>query len=133
MQRSASSPNEPNTATSRILTWASVIMLVLSAPLLFNLIGRLEIESRSRESANLMATQVHKAEDKKRQLQTRLEYVTSEAYVEQRARVEYRYVKRGEIAVVPPSTGGVAQPAHLWIDDTPQPEPESTPTPTLAP
>lgn len=104
---------------TRLLTWAALILLILSLPLMFNLMGRLDAEARTRMAVDQMSTRVAEAEAKRDQLKARLEYVTSEAYVERRARVEYRLVRRGEILIVPPSVQNAAPPRGIWLDATP--------------
>lgn len=94
-------------------------MLVLSFPLIFNLVGRLDAQSRAQAGVDQVSTQVSRSEAKRDQLKARLDYVTSEAYVEWRARVEYRLTKKGEIAVVPPATQTLALPQRTWLDDAP--------------
>lgn len=108
----------------RVLTWAALILLILSLPLMFNLMGRLDAETRTRMAVNQMSTRVAEAEARRDQLKARLDYVTSEAYVERRARVEYRLVRRGEIPIIPPSVQNAAPPRSIWLDATlPAPQP----------
>jgi len=117
----ASPQTEPRDGTDRLLIWASIVMLVMAAPLVFNLVGRLDVESRTRTAVDRVSTQVGWSEAKNAKLKARLEEVTSEAYVEQRARVEYRYVRKGEVAVIPVDDQNIAQPRRTWLDDTPEP------------
>ncbi|MCS7062268.1 MAG: septum formation initiator family protein [Anaerolineae bacterium] len=116
-------PLEESSANlSRLLIWASLILLVLSLPLLFNLMGRLQAETRAREAVEQMSTQVAEIEARRDAFKARLEYVTSEAYVEQRARVEYRLVREGEIPIIPSAGQNAAQPRSIWLDMTPMPK-----------
>ncbi len=117
----ASPQPEPRDGTDRLLVWASIVMLVMAAPLVFNLVGRLDVESRTRTAVDHVSTQVGWSLAKNAKLKARLEEVTSEAYVEQRARVEYRYVRKGEVAVIPVADQNIAQPRRTWLDDTPEP------------
>ncbi len=110
---------DPSAGPARLLTWTALILLILSLPLLFNLMGRLDAEAHVRTAVDQLSTQVAQAEARRDQLKARLDYVTSEAYVERRARVEYRLVRRGEIAVVPPSVQNAAPPRAIWLDATP--------------
>jgi cell division protein FtsB len=108
---------------TRLLTWAALILFILSLPLMFNLMGRLDAEARTRMAVDQMSTQVAQAEARRDQLKARLDYVTSEAYVERRARVEYRLARRGEIPIIPPSVQNAAPPRGIWLDVTSFPQP----------
>ena len=121
--QSATPFQDPSAGPSRLLTWAALILVILSLPLLFNLMGRLDAEARTQQAVDRMSTQVGEAEAKRDQLKARLEYVTSEAYVERRARVEYRLARRGEIPIIPPAVQNAALPKGIWLDTTPAPQP----------
>lgn len=107
---------------TRLLTWAALILLILSLPLVFNLMGRLDAQARTRMAVEQMSTQVAESEARRDQLRARLDYVTSEAYVERRARVEYRLARPGELPIIPPAVQNAAPPRSIWLDATPLPQ-----------
>lgn len=105
--------SSPSTA-NRLLIWFSIGALLLSLPLLFNIMYRVQAEARMQAEVNRMTQQVSATETKLHGLRNALVYARSDAYVEQWARVRARWGKDGEVTVVPPASG---ESSRLWWDD----------------
>ena len=114
---SASSFDQPLTSTARILTWAAVIMILLSLPLVINFVGRLQAEQRMADEVQRRAAQVQKAQKTLSQVRDALEYAKSDAFTERYAREQARYAKPGEVVVVPPGAQDPAKPRKAWWED----------------
>ncbi|GIV83844.1 MAG: hypothetical protein KatS3mg052_0851 [Candidatus Roseilinea sp.] len=98
-------------AVNRLLVWFSVGALLLALPLAFNIAARLQAEARMRAEVERMTREVSMAEAKLVGLRAALDYASSEAFVEEWARVRARWSKEGEVIVVPPM---MREPSHLW-------------------
>src|SRR6266542_2715150 len=107
MRPVASSDQQSQTSTARILTWAAVIMISLSLPLVINFVGRLQAEERMAQAVQQRAEQVRKAQIRLAQVHDALDYANSDAFTERYAREQARYARPGEVVVVPP---GVQDP-----------------------
>ncbi|BCX04166.1 MAG: hypothetical protein KatS3mg053_2104 [Candidatus Roseilinea sp.] len=105
-----SSPSTVN----RLLIWFSIGALLLSLPLVFNIVYRVQAEARMRAEVERMTQQVSAAEAKLSGLRAALDYARSDAFVEEWARVRARWGKEGEIIVVPPVP---RETTRLWWED----------------
>lgn len=85
-----------------------VIALITLMPLAIDINERLSTMRRMRkeeaQASQLLAT----AQAEQKTLQAQLDYVSSDAYLEQWARVEARMVQSGQVGIVP-----------VWVDLTP--------------
>src|SRR5437868_14170028 len=114
---SASSLDQPQESTARILTWAAVIMILLSLPLVINFVGRLQAEQRMADEVQRRAQQVQKAQITLSQVREALDYAKSDAFTERYAREQARYAKPDEVVVVPPGVQDPAKPHKAWWED----------------
>lgn len=106
----ASSPSVAN----RLLIWFSIGALLLSFPLLFNIVTRVQAEVRMQAEVDRMTQQVSAMEEKRERLQAALEYARSDAFVEAWARTRVRWSKDGEVIVIPPT---FREPTRVWWED----------------
>jgi cell division protein FtsB len=86
---------------TRVLTWAAVIMALMSLPLLINFVGRVQDEQRMAEAVQKNDAAVQKSEIRNAQLRSALEYAKSDAFTERYAREQMHYAKAGEVLVLP--------------------------------
>ena len=121
MRPQAKPVDQSETSTSRVLTWAALVMVLLSLPLLFNFVSRVQAEDRMATEAQRSADQVRKAETYLAQLRQALAYAKTDAFTEEYARVQARYARPGEIVVVPPNAQTLSTPAAPWWDRFIQP------------
>ena len=99
---------------TRVLTWAAVIMALLSLPLLINFLGRVQEEQRYAEAAQQSNVIVQKAEIRNAQLRSALEYAKSDAFTERYAREQMHYTKAGEVLVLPVTDQDLLASRHPW-------------------
>ncbi len=99
---------------NRLLIWFSVGALLLSLPLLFNIVSRAQSEARMHAEVERMTQQVNALQTRLTSLHAALDYAQSDAFVEEWARVQARWSKAGEVVVVPPASREVARP---WWED----------------
>ena len=102
------------TSTNRLLTWFSIGMLLLSLPLLVNIVGRVQAETRMQTEASRMTQQLTANKAKLVGLHNALDYAKSDAFTERWARAWARWGKDGETVVVPPASG---ETVHLWWEE----------------
>jgi hypothetical protein len=96
---------------SRALLWFSIAAIILSLPLLINIVGRVQAEAEMRAAVQQMTAQVDENKLKLVQLQEALDYAKSNAYTERWARVQAHWTRPGETVVISPATDG---PPRLW-------------------
>ena len=100
---------------SRALLWFSVTAIVLSVPLMVNLVGRMRAEAEMRAAVQQLTAQVDENKLKLVQLQEALDYAKSSAYTERWARVQAHWARPGEIVVISPATNNLSEvPPRLW-------------------
>lgn len=103
-----------SSTVNRLLIWFSIGALLLSLPLAFNIISRVQAEARMRAEVERMTQEVSTAETKLAGLRAALDYARSESFVEEWARVWARWSREGEVIVVPPAT---RETPRLWWED----------------
>ena len=96
---------------SRVLLGFALVAIVLSLPLMLNIVNRVKAEATMRAAVQQMTTQVDANKAKLVQLQEALDYAKSSAYVERWARVQTHWAKPGETVVIPPASDA---PPRLW-------------------
>ncbi len=122
-QARSSPPSKPSqrdraqTTFSHVLTWAAVIMALLSLPLLINFVGRVQDEQRMAVAAQQSTADVQRAEVRNAQLHDALVYAQSDAFTERYAREQMHYTKAGEILVLPPAGTDLTALRHPWWQD----------------
>lgn len=99
---------------TRVLTWAAVIMALLSLPLLINFVGRVQDQQRMAEAVQKADAAVQKSEIRNAQLRSALEYAKSDAFTERYAREQAHYVKSGEVLVLPSAGQDLLAERHPW-------------------
>ena len=102
------------TTTNRLLTWFCVGALLLSLPLLLNIVGRMQAEESMQTETIRMSQQLTADEIKLSGLRNALDYAKSDAFTERWARTWTRWGKEGEVVVVPPTSG---EASHLWWEE----------------
>lgn len=109
---------QPNTTAhpeiSRALMWFAFAALVLSMPLIVNLVSRMQAEAEMRAAVQQMATRVEENKTKLVQLQEALAYAKSSAYTERWARAQAHWAKPGETVVISPAASPSEVPPRLW-------------------
>ena len=75
--------------------------LVLIVPLMVDIQGRMEVLRRMREEEARLAQELTTMREEHENLEARLEFVLSEPFLEQWARVDLRLGRPGEVAIVP--------------------------------
>lgn len=106
----ASSPSLAN----RLLIWFSIGALLLSLPLLFNIVTRAQAEVRMQAEVDRMTQQVSAMEEKREHLRAALDYARSDAFVEEWARTRARWSRDGEVVIIPPT---FRESARVWWED----------------
>lgn len=112
--RSQIDSSSTSSVASRLLVWFSLGALLLSLPLMVNIVGRAQAQARLQAEVNRVTQTIQKDEDKFKGLNNALAHARSDAFVEEWARVRARWGKDGEVVVVPPASGEVAR---LWWED----------------
>jgi cell division protein FtsB len=112
-QKQLDSTSTPS-AASRLLVWFSLGALLLSLPLMVNIVGRAQAQARLQAEVNRVAQTIQTDEAKLKGLNNALAHAKSDAFVEEWARVRARWGKDGEVVIVPPASGEVAR---LWWED----------------
>ena len=116
--RSSDSPlDQPQPLLNRILTWAAVIMIVLTVPLVLGFVGRLQAEAKVTEEVQRRTVWVQKGEQTYKELQQAVDYAKTSAFTERYAREQARYARRGEVVVVPPSAQDAQRSHRVWWQD----------------
>ena len=100
-----------------MLIWASVVMILLSLPLVVNFLGRWQSESKMAGEVQRRAEQVQKDETTLTQLRSALEYAKSDTFTERYAREQARLAKPGEVVVVPPSMQDASKAHKVWWEE----------------
>ncbi len=100
--------------SDRLLLWFSVGAIVLSLPLLINIMGRVDAESRMQSEVTRVTQKLATDETKLVGLTKALAYAKSDAFTERWARVSARWGRDGEVVVVPPTSG---ETIHLWWEE----------------
>jgi hypothetical protein len=112
--QSQSDASSTSSAASRLLVWFSLGALLLSLPLMVNIVGRAQAQSRLQAEVNRVSQSIQTDEAKLKGLRSAYEHAKSDAFVEEWARVRARWGRDGEVVVVPPASGEVAR---LWWED----------------
>lgn len=112
--RNQADSSSTSSVASRLLVWFSLGALLLSLPLIVNIVGRAQAQARLQAEVNRVSQAIEMDETKFRGLQSALEHAKSDAFVEEWARVRARWGREGEVVVVPPASGEVAR---LWWED----------------
>ena len=99
---------------TRVLTWAAVIMTLMSLPLLINFVGRVQDEQRMAEAVQKADAAVQKSEIRNAQLRSALEYAKSDAFTERYAREQAHYAKAGEVLVLPSAGDDLLAQRRPW-------------------
>jgi hypothetical protein len=92
-------------------------MVLLSLPLIVNFVSRVQAEVRMNEEVQRRAAQVQRSEQTLSQLREAVQYAQSDAFTERYAREQARFVKPGEVVVVPPGVQDAAKPHKAWWED----------------
>ncbi len=100
--------------SNRLLLWFSVGAVLLSLPLLINIVGRMDAEARMQTEVTRVTQKLAADEAKLAGLTKALDYAKSDAFTERWARVSARWGRDGEVVVVPPTSG---ETTHLWWDE----------------
>lgn len=100
--------------TNRLLIWFSIGALLLSLPLLLNIVGRVQAEARMQAETTRMSAQIAADELRLQGLKNALDYAKTDAFTERWARAWARWGRDGEVVVVPPASG---ETAHLWWEE----------------
>jgi hypothetical protein len=100
-----------------MLTWAAVVMILMSLPLLVNFIGRLQWEAKMAAEVQRRSEQIQKDETTLTQLRSALEYAKSDTYTERYAREQARLARPGEVVVVPPSMQDSNKTRKFWWEE----------------
>lgn len=112
--RAQQEPASTPAVASRLLVWFSLGALLLSLPLMVNVVGRLQAQARLQAEVNRVSQSIQMDENKLKGVNNALAYAKSDVFVEEWARVRARWGKDGEVVVVPPASGAVAR---LWWED----------------
>lgn len=78
-----------------------IIALILIVPLTVDINRRISVLRRMHQEEARLTQELTEAQDEQSELQAQLEYVNSDAYVEEWARVEARMTLPGETAFIP--------------------------------
>jgi cell division protein FtsB len=109
------SNNVAHPELNRALVWFSIAAIVLSVPLVVNLVGRLQAEAQMRAAVQQMSARVDDNKTKLVQLQEALDYAKSSAYTERWARAQAHWAKPGETVVIDATKPSSAEaPPQLW-------------------
>jgi hypothetical protein len=100
--------------SNRLLVALAICSLLFSLPLLVNIVGRMQAETRMRAERDRIAAEVSVNEKCRAQLDAAVEYAKSDAYVEQWARERERLGKSGEVIIVPASADAASQTIRPW-------------------
>jgi len=103
-----------SSVASRLLVWFSLGALLLSIPLMVNIVGRMQAQARLQAEVNRISQSIETDGTKLKGLRNALEHARSDAFVEEWARVRARWGKDGEVVIVPPASGEVTR---LWWED----------------
>ncbi len=112
-RRFDSESSQPITA-SRLLIALTVFSLLISLPLLINIVSRVRAETRMRDEYERLAQQVAIEEKCLAQLDEAVAFAKTDAFTEQWARERERLGKDGEVVIVPANTGDSVQAARPW-------------------
>jgi hypothetical protein len=112
--RQQQEPSSTSSVASRLLVWFSLGALLLSLPLMVNIVGRAQAQARLQAEVNRVSQAIQTDEAKYKGLQNAMAHAKSDAFVEEWARVRARWGREGETVVVPPASGEVAR---LWWED----------------
>lgn len=99
---------------SHLLIALFVFSLLLSLPLAFNIVGRIQAEAKMRAEHERLTVEVKRNEKCLAQLDSAVEYAKTEAFTEQWARERERLGKPGEVIIVPASSDPAVQAARPW-------------------
>jgi hypothetical protein len=99
---------------NRLLIGLFIFCMLMLLPLVANILGRIEAETKMRTEHQRLTTEVQRSEKCLQELDNAVEYAKSDAYVEQWARERERLGKPGEVVIVPASGGPGVQPARPW-------------------
>jgi cell division protein FtsB len=105
------------------MQWVAIGLFIVFAVLLMDLNSRLTTLSGLNEKKQTVAVQVYDLDSTKEVLETQIAFATSEAAVEEAARVEFGWAKSGDEVVIPLPLPNL----------TPQVEATPTPKPTAIP
>ena len=100
-----------------MLTWAAVIMIVLTVPLVLNFVGRVQAEAKVNEEVQRRSEWVKKGEQTLKELQQAVDYAKTSAFTERYAREQARYARPGEVVVIPPNAQDATHPQRVWWQD----------------
>ncbi len=88
-----------------------IAALILLMPLIVDINGRISVIRRMHQEKSRLQQELIKVQTEQETLQAQLEFVASDAYLEQWARVDARMTKPGEIAIIPLTAGPPEQAA----------------------
>jgi cell division protein FtsB len=110
--------------------WQLLIIagLILLMPLIVDINGRISVIRRMHQEQARLQQELADIQAEQEALQTQLDFVASDAYLEQWARVDARMTRPGEVAIIP-------APAHASEQTTPDLEndlfPATDPPPSI--
>jgi cell division protein FtsB len=105
------------------MQWMAIGLFVIFAVLLMDLNSRLTMLSNLNEKKQTVAVQVYDLNSTQEVLETQIAFATSEAAVEEAARVEFGWAKPGDQVVIPlPMPNLTPQ-----VEATPMPKPTAIP------
>lgn len=99
----------------------AITSLILIVPLLVDINSRMENKRRMRQEQARLEAELAEVQAINEALQQELEYVTSDEYLEEWARVEARMSRPGEVAIIPlveESSGSAATDLESASSDT---------------
>jgi cell division protein FtsB len=101
-----------------------IAALILIVPLMVDINGRIGVIRRMRQEETRLEGELAEVQAEHAALQAELEFVASDAYLEQWARIDARMTQPGEVAIIPL----IAEPSAQMA-----PAPESSPSRTAPP
>jgi cell division protein FtsB len=98
-----------------------ITSLILVVPLMADINGRIGVLRRMHQQQALLNQELAEARAEREALEKQLQFVTSDAYLEQWARVEARMARPGEVAIIP-LYQGQTQPETSASGASPSPD-----------
>jgi cell division protein FtsB len=91
--------------------WQLLIIagLILLMPLIVDINGRISVIRRMHQEETRLKQELADIQTEQEALQTQLDFVASDAYLEQWARVDARMTRPGEVAIIPALTNASEQ------------------------